>query len=159
MKATKFIVGTGVVVGIAGCFMDWAAIDLSGIAEGLSTDRMPTAGMDHGGPVILFLLALPLIAALLGLLKRMGRGMGALAFVGGLLAALLAMVKYADIEDAGALLADNGMGSVEVAGGYWVMFAGCTIAMVGGLIALIKPEPKPAPPAMPQAPAYHPVAQ
>ncbi len=157
MKATKFIVGAGAVIGIAGCFMDWAAIDLSGIAEKLGSGGMPTAGMDHGGPVVIFFLLMPLIAAAVGIAKRMGRGMGVLALIGGLLSALIGLVKYADIEEAGALLADNGMGTVEVAGGYWVMFAGCTLALVGGLIALIKPEPKPAPPPQmqqPTPPAY-----
>lgn len=154
MKATKWIVGVGAVMGIAACFMDWATIELTGLAKAVSSGSdFPAAGMDQGGPIFIFLLAMPLIAALVGVLKRMGRGMGVLALIGGSLSSLLALVKYADIADAGAKLAEADMGSVGVAGGYWLLFVGSAIAAMGGLIALIKPEPKPVA-AAPAQPAY-----
>lgn len=155
MKATKFIVGAGAVIGIAACFMDWAAIELTGMAKAVAGDTFPTAGMDQGGPVFIFLLAMPLIAALVGVLKRMGRGMGALAFIGGLLASFMGLVKYADIADAGTKLADANMGAVDAAAGFWLMFMGALIATIGGLIALIKPEPKPQPAPQVTPPAYN----
>jgi hypothetical protein len=145
LKATKFIVGAGALLGIVGTFLDWATVELEGPAAGLGA-AVPTSGMDNGGPIFIFLLALPLVAAIVGLIKRFGRGMGVLALVGGLLASLLALVKYADISDAGAEIARQSMGSMSVAGGYWVMFVGCSITAIGGLIALVKPEPKPATP-------------
>ncbi len=156
MKATKFIVGAGAVLGIAACFMDWAAVELTGLAKEVSGGGFPAGGMDQGGPVFIFLLAMPLIAAAVGLLKRMGRGMGVLALLGGLLATFMGLVKYSDISEAGAKLAEAGMGSVSAAPGYWLMFVASVICTVGGLVALIKPEPKPAVAApQPAPPAYH----
>jgi hypothetical protein len=142
VKATKFIVGGAAVVGIGACFLDWASIELGGAAKKMAVE-FPTSGMDNGGPVFIFFFALPLIAALVGVLKRMGRGMGVLAAIGGLLAAFLGLVKYADISDAGAKLADAGMGQVAVAPGYWAMFFASLLCLLAGLVALIKPEPKP----------------
>ena len=150
MKANKFIVGVGALLGIVATFLEWAVVDFDGPAAGLDI-AVPTSGMDNGGPIFIFFSAMPLIAALVGVVKRFGRGMGVLALIGGLLATFLALVKYADISDAGAQLADQGMGSVGVAGGFWVLFVGCALAAVGGLLALIKPEPKAASQAAPMA--------
>lgn len=141
MKATKFIVGAGALLGIVACFLDWASVEFEGAAESVMA-AVPRSGMDNGGPIFIFFLAMPLIAAVIGIIKRFGRGMGVLAFIGGLLATFMAMMKWADISEGGAELAKAQMGSMEVAGGFWLLFLGCTLATVGGLVALIKPEPK-----------------
>jgi hypothetical protein len=155
MKATKWIVGGGALVGIAGTFMEWMTIELEGLAKDVAGSSMPTSGMDNGGPIFIFFLCLPLCAAIIGILKRFGRGMGGLALAGGILSLLLAMLKYADISSAATLLSEGGMGNAAVAPGYWVLFAGSALAAAGGLIALIKPEPKPQV-APPMQPAYGP---
>jgi hypothetical protein len=142
MKATKWIVGGAALVGISSTFMDWMSIELGGLAKSVADD-VPTGGMDNGGPIFIFLLGLPLLAAIIGIAKRFGRGMGVMALIGGLLATFLALVKYADISEAAAQLASAGMGQASVAVGYWVLFVGSTLATLGGLFALIKPEPAP----------------
>ncbi len=159
MKATKWIVGGGAVLGIVSCFLDWASIELGGASKAVAAE-FPTGGMDQGGPIFIFLLALPLIAAVVGIIKRMGRGMGVLALIGGLLTAFMGLVKYADIDRAAAELASVGIGSVSVASGYWLMFGCSVVCTAGGLIALIKPEPKPQlVPTVPQPQHAYPVAQ
>ena len=139
MKATKWIVGAGAVIGIASTFLDWMSVELTG---GGASTSVPTGGMDHGGVVFITLLCLPLIAAAVGALKRFGRGMATLALVGGLLATLMSMAKYADISEAAALLAEHGLGTASVAGGYWLLFVGAAIPAVGAIVGLLKPEPK-----------------
>ena len=131
MKATKWIVGGGAVVGTVGCFMDWATVQASGAAKELLAD-FPARGMDQGGPIILFFLGMPLLAALVGVIRRMGRGMGALALVGGLISAFFALVKYADIQGAATKMASAGMGNVAVAPGYWLVFVGWKTSYFSG---------------------------
>jgi hypothetical protein len=135
MKATKWIVGGGALLGIASVFMSWISVD--GKANKL-LDALPKTGMENGGPVFIVLLSLPLIAAVVGAAKRFGRGMAGLALAGGLLSAFMGLVKYADIESAGKIA--KGIATVSAAPGYWLFFIGSVVAMVGGIIGLIKPE-------------------
>ncbi len=136
MKQTKWIVGGGALLGIVSVFLDWMKLD--GTVTG-PLAALPKSGMENGGPVFIVLLALPLIAAAVGAAKRFGRGMAVLALLGGLLAAFMALVKYGDITDAAKLA--KGMATISVAPGYWLLFVGSTVALVGGIVGLIKPEP------------------
>jgi hypothetical protein len=140
MKAVKLVVGGAAVMGMIGTFLPW--IDVGGAgATGKFAAALPRSGMDNGGVLFLVLLAVPLLAALLGLRKGMGRGLGALALVGGLLSLFMALVKYADIQKAGRLAAKVSADlTISAGAGYWLLFAGSLIALLGGLVALIKPE-------------------
>ncbi len=128
MKATKFVVGAGAAFGILAVFLDWMSIE--GKAVGLLKE-LPTSGMSNGGPVFLFLLGFPLLAAAIGAAKRFGRGMATMALLGGLLSAFMALVKYADIQSAGKMAKQLGV-TVSVAPGYWILFLGSVLALAGG---------------------------
>jgi hypothetical protein len=144
MKHLKFIIGGAALLGIIGVFLTWVNIE-GAIPKLLGPDAIPTSGMDNGGPVFIFLLALPLIAAVIGILKRFGRGLAVLALVGGLAATFMGLVKGADIDDAAAELKKlGGAATLSYAPGYWVCFIASCIVLVVSIVALIKPEPKPA---------------
>ncbi|NUO48437.1 MAG: hypothetical protein HOV80_06240 [Polyangiaceae bacterium] len=141
MKPVKFVVLGAAALASIGVFLDWIAV--TGDVPALIRDAMPKSGMENGGPIFLFFLAMPLLAAGIGAAKRFGRGLSVLAIIGSALASLLALVKWADIESAGDELAKlGGGGSVGVAPGYWLVFFGATIALFASFVTLIKPEPK-----------------
>mgnify|MGYP000178300774 CR=1 FL=1 len=144
MKATKFAVLGLTIIGMASVFMDWIAV--GGKNAAAFADKMPLSGMDNGGPIFLFFLALPLLAAVIGISKRFGRGMGVLSLIGGLLAVFMGLVKYSDIGSA----AQSAKGldvSVDAAIGYWLFFVSSCGIFLAGVVALIAPEKKVAAPA------------
>lgn len=141
MKPVKFVVLGAALLASIGVFLDWIAV--TGDVPALIRDAMPKSGMENGGPVFLFFLAMPLVAAGIGAAKRFGRGLSVLAIIGSALASLLALVKWADIESAGDELSKlGGSGSVGVAPGYWLVFFGAFVACLASFVTLIKPEPK-----------------
>ncbi|MFO0554020.1 MAG: hypothetical protein U0271_36910 [Polyangiaceae bacterium] len=139
MKFTKFAVLGGALTAMIGVFLKW--IQVGGDAPKTLLAELPMTGMDNGGPVFLFFLALSAIGAGVGSLKRFGRGLAGLSFGGSLLTVFMAFVKYADIEEAGHAAKELGV-TVEVASGYWVLFIGASLACLASLVALVKPEPK-----------------
>jgi hypothetical protein len=144
MKASKWIVLAGAGIGIISTFMPWITVESGGagaLGEAL-LEELPTSGMDNGGPVFIFLLALALVAGIVGAIKRFGRGMGGLALAGGLLSTFMALVKYADIHDAASQLSGLGNATIGTAIGWYLLFFGSLAATMGGIAALIKPEPK-----------------
>jgi hypothetical protein len=138
MKATKFAVLGATVLGIVSVFLDWISISGKG---GAVLDAMPRTGMDNGGPVFLFFFVLALIGSGIGVLKRFGRGLSVLTLIGGLLAAFMGLVKYADIESAASEAGKIGA-TVGAAPGYWLFFVCASAIVVLSLINLIKPEKK-----------------
>ncbi len=141
MKPVKFVVLGSAALASVGVFLDW--ISVSGDVPRLVKDALPRSGMENGGPVFLFFLAMPLLAAAIGAAKRFGRGLGLLARAGAALATLLALVKYADIDGAAAELSKlGGSGTVGVAPGYWLVFCGALFASLASFVTLVKPEPK-----------------
>lgn len=141
MKSFKFIVGGAALIGIISVFLKWISID--GKLPKVLAGAMPESGMDNGGPVFIFLLALPLIAAGIGALKRFGRGLSALALVGSLAAAFMAMVKYDDIEKGARAAAKlGGNVTMSAAPGFWVFLIASTAALLVSLVSLVKPEPQ-----------------
>lgn len=142
MRPVKFVVLGAAALASIGVFLDWVSV--SADAPKIIREAMPTSGMENGGPVFLFLLGMPLLAAGIGAAKRFGRGLSVLALIGSALASLFALVKYADIDGAGRQLAKLGGGSagaVSAAPGYWIVFFGATIACLASFVTLIKPEP------------------
>ncbi|NUP11447.1 MAG: hypothetical protein HOW73_35830 [Polyangiaceae bacterium] len=146
MKSLKFAVLGATVAAMAAVFLDWISVsgDLPSALEG----TLPRSGMDNGGPVYLFLLSFPLIGAGVGALKRYGRGLAGLSFVGALLTVFMGLVKYADIDEAAREAGKIGA-NLGVATGYWLFFLGACAACIASLIALIKPEKKPEASALP----------
>jgi hypothetical protein len=146
MKSLKYVVGGSALVGIASLFLKWVAID--GNPPAIVAGALPTTGMGNGGPVFLVLLALPIVAAGIGAARRFGRGLSVMALLGALGAWLLAMVKLADISHAGDELAKLGVGvgsfSLSAAGGYYVFLFATSVVVLGSIVGLVKPEPKPA---------------
>ncbi len=142
MKPIKWIVGGAALLGIASTFTNWMTWE--GKLPKLLAD-LPASGMDHGGPVFIFFLALALIAALIGIIRRFGRGMAVLAMIGGLLSTFVSLLKYGDITEAAGILAKAGVASVSVAAGWYVLFFASAACMLVPIVALIKPEPKPTP--------------
>ncbi len=138
MKATKFAVLGATVLGIVSVFLDWISVSGKG---GAVLDAMPRTGMDNGGPVFLFFFVLALIGSGIGALKRFGRGLSVLTFIGGLLAVFMGMVKYADIGNAAQEAGKIGA-TVDAAMGYWLFFACSCAIVVLSLVNLIKPEKK-----------------
>jgi hypothetical protein len=139
--------GGSALVGIVSLFLKWVAID--GKPPAIIADALPTTGMGNGGPIFLIMLLLPIVAAAIGAAKRFGRGFAVMALVGALGAWLLAMVKLSDISHAGDELSKLGMGdggdfSVSAASGYYVFLFATSIAALGSIVGLVKPEPKPA---------------
>lgn len=146
MKPVKFIVLGAAALASIGVFLDW--ISVNGDVPALVRDTMPKSGMENGGPIFLFFLAMPLLAAGIGAAKRFGRGLSVLAIIGSALASLLALVKYADIDEAGRELAKLGSsGTLGAAPGYWLVFTGALIACLASFVTLVKPERAQPPPA------------
>lgn len=142
MKSVKFGVLIATLVASLGVFLDW--ISVSGQLPRAIGQGLPTSGMDNGGPIFLFFLAMPLIGAAIGIARRFGRGLAALALVGSLLASFLALIKYADIDEAAQELAKlGGSATVSAAPGYWLVVCGAFAAAGASLLAVVKPEPKP----------------
>jgi hypothetical protein len=163
MKPIKFVVLGSALLASIGVFLDW--ISVSADAPKLLRESLPASGMENGGPIFLFFLGMPLLAAGIGAAKRFGRGLSVLAIIGSALATLLALVKYADIDEAGRELAKiAGSSAVSAAPGYWMVFTGSLVACLAAFVTLIKPEraPTPAPAighvpagAHPAHPGYH----
>lgn len=141
MKSAKFAVLGSTLLAVIAVFLPW--ISVSGDA-GLFGSALPRSGMDNGGPVFLFFLMMPLVGAGIGALKRYGRGLAALSFVGGLLTVFMALVKYADIDGAAGEAKQLDV-VVSAAAGYWVFFVAASAICAASLAALIRPEKKPAP--------------
>jgi hypothetical protein len=141
MQKLKFVAALAAIAGISGCFMQWLRIDLGQGAALLSGIKMPVAGMDNGGPVFLFLFGVVLVCAGVGIGRRFGRGLAAGTLAGALGVTFFALVKYADIGQAGSSIRDLGQGaSVSIALGYWVVLAAGVLALLVALAALIRPE-------------------
>lgn len=152
MKATKFAVLGATVLGIVSVFLEWISVSGKG---GAILDAMPRTGMDNGGPIFLFFFVLALIGAGIGAAKRFGRGLSVLSLIGGLLAAFMGLVKYADIENAAREASKIGA-TVDAAMGYWLFFVCSCAIVVLSLVNLIKPEKKEtAAPAMGSATMAH----
>lgn len=147
MKPVKFIVLASTLVSILGVLaFDW--ISVTGSLPKLLSD-LPRTGMDNGGAIFLFFLAMPLIGAGIGAAKRFGRGLALLSMFGSFVASFFSLVKYSDIDQAARTAKSLGV-TLGVGMGYWIFFAGASVAFLASLVALIKPEPKPA--VAPQAP-------
>ncbi len=144
MKATKFAVLGLTILTMAAVFADW--ISVNGKNASALLQKIPRTGMENGGPIFLFFLSLPLLAAVIGMARRFGRGMATLALVGAALSLFMALVKYNDIE-AAALSAEGLGASVEAAGGFWLFFVASLAIFFTALVGLILPEKKPALPA------------
>ena len=153
MKATKFAVLGATVLGIVSVFLDWISVSGKG---GAVLDAMPRTGMDNGGPVFLFFFFLALIGSGIGVLKRFGRGLSVLTMIGGLLAAFMGLVKYADIGSAAREASKIGA-TVDAAMGYWVFFVSSCAIVVLSLVNLIKPEKKEQPESRVAGAMAHPV--
>jgi hypothetical protein len=144
MKNIKYVVGGSALLGIISLFLKWVSIDGSlGGALGSLVDALPTSGMGNGGPVFLFLLALPLVAAAVGAARRFGRGLSITALLGAVGAWLLAMVKLSDISHAGETLSQlGGQITTSAAGGFYAFLLATTVAVLASFAGIVKPEPK-----------------
>ncbi len=139
MKPVKFVVLGSAVLASIGVFLDW--ISVSSDVPAIIREGLPKNGMENGGPLFLFFLAMPLLAAGIGAAKRFGRGLSVLAIIGSALASFLALAKWADIDDAAIELSKLGAGgTVGVAPGYWLVFCGALVACLASFVTLVKPE-------------------
>ena len=140
MKSIKFGVLGATIVAMGAVFMNWISVS-EGVPKTV-TEALPMTGMDNGGPVFLFLLGMPLLGAGIGALKRFGRGLAALSFVGSLLAVFLGLVKWVDIDDAAQELSAIGA-TIGGGSGYSIFFLAASAACLASFVGLIKPEKKP----------------
>lgn len=139
MKPVKMVVLGASLLAVVGVFLEWVSV--SGSLPKVLASTLPRSGMDNGGPIFLFLLAMPLLAAGIGLKRPFGRGFAGLSLFGALGATFFALVKYSDIEEAGREVAKVAKGvSVSAGFGYWIFFVGAAVAMVASVAGLIKPE-------------------
>jgi hypothetical protein len=141
MKPIKlFVLGSSLLATLA-VFSDW--VKMEGDLPPIIKTAMPTSGMQNGGPLFMCLLALPLIAAGVGALKRFGRGLAVTSFVGAFLASLLGLAKYSDFSAATSEIAKLGAtGTIGAATGYWIFLLFCFFTTAASLVGIVRPEPK-----------------